>query len=122
MATSEILKNAVHRPRPREVEAGETRGKSFPSGHTTIAMAPSFFIAKRYGWLQAAPSLAIATFVGYSRVQANAHYITDVAGATLMSFLFANFLTFERKIGDVHVSLVPPSGGAQYGIGVQFTW
>jgi len=67
---------------------------SFPSGHTSISFASAEFIRKRYGWEYGIPAYAVASFVGYSRVEANQHYTRDViAGAAigiLSSFIFTD--------------------------------
>jgi membrane-associated phospholipid phosphatase len=67
---------------------------SFPSGHTSISFASAEFIRKRYGWEFGIPAYAVASFVGYSRVEADQHYTRDViAGAAigiLSSFLFTD--------------------------------
>ncbi len=46
-------------------------GYSFPSGHTSISFASAEFLRKRYGWSYGIPAYAAATFVGYSRVEAD---------------------------------------------------
>ena len=65
---------------------------SFPSGHTSIAFMGAGFIHRRYSWKYSIPAYIGATFVGYSRVEANKHYVEDViVGATigvLSSFYF----------------------------------
>ena len=65
---------------------------SFPSGHTSAAFMGAGFIHKRFGWKYSIPAYIGATFVGYSRVEANKHYVEDViVGATigvLSSFYF----------------------------------
>jgi len=66
---------------------------SFPSGHTSYAFFSAEFIRKRYGWEVGIPAYVAASFVGYSRVEAKAHYTHDVlAGAAIgigSSWLFA---------------------------------
>lgn len=65
---------------------------SFPSGHTSVSFCGAEFIRKRYGWELGIPAYAAASFVAYSRVEANEHYPHDViAGAAigmLSSFIF----------------------------------
>ena len=59
-------------------------GYSFPSGHTAAAFAGASFIHKRYGLKQALLPYVLASFVGYSRIQAKKHYWYDVlAGASI---------------------------------------
>lgn len=57
---------------------------SFPSGHTTTAFAFAGVVAAEHGWWYGVPAMAMATFVGYSRLNDHAHYLHDVvAGATV---------------------------------------
>ena len=72
------LKYTVDEKRPKG------GGQSFPSGHTSVSFASAEFLRKRYGWAYGAPAYALASFVGFSRVEPKAHYIHDVlAGAAI---------------------------------------
>ena len=72
------LQSTVDERRPN----GEAR--SFPSGHTSISFASAEFVRNRYGWKYGLPAYVLASFVGYSRVEANQHYTHDVlAGAAI---------------------------------------
>ncbi|MDR2770083.1 MAG: phosphatase PAP2 family protein [Rickettsiales bacterium] len=59
--------------------------KSFPSGHTAAAFSGATFMHKRYGWRRAVLPYAMASFVGFSRVYANKHYIWDVAAGAAIA-------------------------------------
>ena len=65
---------------------------SFPSGHTSASFSAAEFLLGRYGWEYGIPAYALASFVGYSRVESREHYTRDViAGAgvgILSSYLF----------------------------------
>lgn len=75
-----VLKYTVREPRPYS----RTTLTSFPSGHTTTAFAFSGFVAAEHGWAWGVPAVLMSTFVGYSRINDNAHYLHDVvAGATI---------------------------------------
>jgi len=80
------LKYTVNETRPNG------SSQSFPSGHTSVSFCGAEFIRKRYGWELGIPAYAAASFVAYSRVEANEHYPHDViAGAAigiLSSFIF----------------------------------
>ena len=94
--TTQILKQAINKPRP------DGGSYSFPSGHTTSAFAGAAFIQRKYGWSYGIPSYALASFVGYSRVQAKRHDTWDVlAGASIgiaSAYIFAKPYR-ESKVG-----------------------
>ena len=82
------LKYTIHKNRPDDSD-----DHSFPSGHTSTTFQAAAFIHKRYGWKCSIPAYLGAAFTGYSRIDADKHYVEDVlAGAiigTISSFYFA---------------------------------
>jgi membrane-associated phospholipid phosphatase len=74
-----------------KIRPSESNRYSFPSGHTMGAFAGSSFIEKRYGLLWGVPAHLLAAFVGYSRVQADAHYLDDVLAGASISFLSSRY-------------------------------
>lgn len=78
LAITYILKPTINRRRPNG------GNYSFPSGHTVSAFAGAAFLQMRYGWKWGIPAYLAASLVGYSRVNARAHWTTDVlAGAVI---------------------------------------
>jgi membrane-associated phospholipid phosphatase len=81
------LKAAVKAERPDGSD-----DHSFPSAHSSLAFTSAEYLRKRYGWEYGLPAYGVATFVAYSRVEADKHYTRDVlAGAAIgmaSSFLF----------------------------------
>ena len=91
LLTDLLLKHIVARPRPFEDAASvfhrywtaaggmPASGYSFPSGHTTAAMAFAMAIflcgRKRFAWL----SFFIPVLMGFSRIYFGVHYASDVA-------------------------------------------
>lgn len=74
-----LLKNAIPETRPN----GAGR-QSFPSGHTTTAFAFASVVAMNHKWYWGVPAFAFASFVGYSRINDNKHFLHDVTvGATI---------------------------------------
>lgn len=76
-----LLKTVVDRPRPTSLFRRSSSSSSFPSSHTTTAVA--FASAAGLTW---GPSLfltaPVAAAVGFSRVHGRQHHLTDVlAGA-----------------------------------------
>jgi len=57
------------------------RGRSsFPSGHMVGVASLMFEGWKHYGWTVGLPATLATIFVGWARVQAGEHYVTDVFG------------------------------------------
>jgi membrane-associated phospholipid phosphatase len=76
---TEIFKKSVSRTRP---DASDSL--SFPSGHASSAFALATVAQKHYGWKIGVPSYLAASAIGFSRIERNKHYLSDVlAGATL---------------------------------------
>ena len=85
---------------------------SFPSGHTAYAFFAAEFVNERYGWEAGIPAFVAASFVGYSRVEAKAHFVHDVvAGAGVgigSSWLFTKpykHWQVKADVGDDYVGL-----------------
>lgn len=108
LITNVTVKPLVARPRPFQNELGEyfdlylqwwkdagsvhVGEKSFPSGHTTSAMAAMagyFFVSdkKKVSWL----AFIFAILMGFSRIFLCVHYPSDVVGG-LIAGLIAGFL------------------------------
>ena len=86
------LKHTINRKRPFETysdieQATSSLGKSFPSGHTSLAFATATSLSVAYPkWYVIAPSFVWAGAVGYSRMHLGVHYPSDVfAGAIIGS-------------------------------------
>lgn len=78
--SAQFLKNIVREPRPNDWHDRV----SFPSGHTTTAFAFASAVLMDHGWMWGVPAIAMATFVGYSRMNDNKHYIHDVVGGATL--------------------------------------
>jgi membrane-associated phospholipid phosphatase len=87
LAVTYGLKYAVRERRPNDED-----NHSFPSAHASVSFAAAEYLRKRYGWEYGLPAYAVASFVGYSRVESKAHFTHDVlAGAAIgmaSSYLF----------------------------------
>lgn len=94
------LKHLIGRPRPKFVHAGDWQISvslvsgldSFPSGHSTASFAVATVLAKRFP-MWAPLCLAIALFVGISRVLRGSHFVTDVTGGAVLGILSGFFAT-----------------------------
>jgi membrane-associated phospholipid phosphatase len=111
----QILKHLVLEKRPDGSD-----NYSFPSGHTTSAFSGAAFIQQRYGWKYGLPCYVLASYVGYTRVQAQKHYPWDVIGGAVIgigtSYLFTKPYTKKK----VDVSLNRINGG--YTIGLNYSY
>jgi len=107
------LKETVDKRRPN--------GKccdSFPSGHTSFAFMGATFMHRRYGQDYAIPAYAAATFVGYSRVDSDNHFVEDVIAGAAIGVLSSYFLT-SRYEG---IAVVPVAARDFVGITFNMQW
>lgn len=99
----QALKHIVQKPRPDGSD-----NLSFPSGHTTSAFSGAAFIQRKYGWKYGIPSYVLASYVGYTRIQAKKHDGWDVlAGATIgvgTAYLFTK--PYQKKAVDVSLQRI----------------
>ncbi|WP_019673937.1 phosphatase PAP2 family protein [Psychrobacter lutiphocae] len=100
------LKKAIDRERPDHSD-----NDSFPSAHTSIAFQGASFIHKRYGFEYSIPAYVGATFVGYSRIDADKHHTTDVLAGAALGVASSMLLTKSYYDDTLHISanLAPES-------------
>jgi len=80
VAFTTVLKPVVGEPRPDDPNHHD----SFPSGHATAAFAFASVIGTQHHWAWGVAAYSFAAFVGFSRINDNAHVLHDViAGATI---------------------------------------
>jgi membrane-associated phospholipid phosphatase len=101
-----VLKPTIDRTRP------DGGGQSFPSGHAASAFAGAAFLQRRYGWRFGIPAYALASYVGYSRVDADRHHTSDVVAGAAIG-IAAN-LVFTRHREHVSVGIAPTGGRAAF--------
>ena len=103
-----VLKPTINRERPNG------KNHSFPSGHTAKAFSGASYLHYRYGWQYGAPAYLAASVVGYSRIEANKHFVTDViAGAAIansVAFLFVDSIDEDVVIIPVFNTKKPNFG------------
>jgi len=89
------LKHIIKECRPFATPCtpGGPNWDSFPSDTSALAFAPAEFLRERYGWQYGLPAYAAATFVGWSRVDAQKHHWYDVATSFGISLLYNEIIT-----------------------------
>lgn len=116
--TTHEIKDLRGRNRPNEANR-----KSFPSGHTSDAFARATLAAENIEAMNIARpaklvlhhgTIGTATMIGWSRIEAGAHYPSDVlAGAALGTF-FGNFI-HDAFLGpddeEIGFAVTPTDGG-----------
>ena len=80
-----------------DAERPDGSRQSFPSGHTSISFCSAEFLRKRYGLEYGLPAYALASFVGYSRVEARRHYPRDVAAGAAIGIISSYVFTKPYK-------------------------
>ena len=106
------LKYTVNEKRPN---GGD---HSFPSGHTSTSFSAAEFLRGRYGWEYGIPAYALASFVGYSRVESREHYTHDVIAGAGIGMLSSYLFTKSNRGWDVQVQ----GDSKKYGVQLSRAW
>ena len=109
---TEALKIITHKRRPNGSDY-----KSFPSGHTSTAFMGAGFIHKRYGLKKSIIPYIGASFVAFSRVYANRHYVEDVFAGAILGVL--NSFYFTNK-NNFLISLLPKKNTFNFSLNYNF--
>jgi membrane-associated phospholipid phosphatase len=117
-----IFKKTVGRTRPDGSDS-----LSFPSGHASSAFALATVAQKHYGWKVGVPSYVAASAIGFSRIESNKHYLSDVlAGATLGVIAGRTVVrTNGEPVGRHRTFSLTPMTDAQgtgVGVGASVSW
>ena len=107
------VKYSVKRMRPD----GSTRN-SFPSGHTSVSFASATVLQREFGWKVGIPAYAVASYIGYSRIEHKRHYLSDVVFGAAIGIVAGRSMTIGR--GDKRFAMTPVA--ARGGGGVSFVW
>jgi len=112
-AATYALKKTISKTRPNGKD-----NESFPSGHTSVAFQGAAFIHLRYGIKYAIPAYMAATYVGWTRIASDNHYLVDVmAGAALG--IASSYVFTKPYHGYVATPLVD---NGFYGISISKQW
>ena len=108
MGTAIALKKTVDATRPNGLP------ESFPSGHAASAFSGAAYLQRRYGLKYGLPAYALATFVGYTRVENDKHYWRDVAASAVIGTVFA--YVFAKPDHGFYVSAITDPSTNTYGV------
>ncbi|HXV64943.1 MAG TPA: phosphatase PAP2 family protein [Vicinamibacteria bacterium] len=103
------LKVAVSRERP-----DGSNQRSFPSGHASGTFATATVLHRRYGWKVGVPAYAVAGYVGASRLNEGAHYLSDVVFGATVGILVGRSLSLE--IADSRIEIGPMATPGGFGV------
>jgi membrane-associated phospholipid phosphatase len=109
------LKNIVRKERP------DGDGfDSFPSRHTSTSFQSASFIQRRYGWKYGIPAYALASFSGFSRINADKHDIVDVVVGAALGIGCTYMFTTPYEKQDYQVSLSGSTNNVMVGFSYTF--
>jgi membrane-associated phospholipid phosphatase len=91
---------------------------SFPSGGSSISFSAAEFIRNRYGWAYGIPAYATASFVAYSRVEAQQHHAYDVIAGAGIGILSSYLFTKPYKGWNAQAE----TDGKYYGLKLSRAW
>lgn len=102
-AVTTVLKYSIREPRPNN----HSVRNSFPSGHSTTAFSFAGYVASEHGWAWGIPSILMATFVGYSRINDEAHRLHDVTAGATIGWAYGWGISKLRKSKNDQVYVAP---------------
>lgn len=94
-----------------KLRPNQTNRKSFPSGHTYSAFSGASFLNSKFGWKVGVPAFAAASFVGYSRIQGEHHFMNDVLGGASIALLFNWHFTETLNKNNASLAMIPNKDG-----------
>src|SRR5689334_6693559 len=109
------LKHVIHEQRPDKSDY-----KSMPSDTAALAFAPANYLWDRYGWEYGVPAYAAATFVAWSRVDAQKHHWYDVTASAALAFGVSKIFTTRYQPSGLRYGVTPTDGGAYAALAYDF--
>src|SRR5882757_6218761 len=100
------LKHVIREQRPDKSDF-----MSMPSDTPALAFAPANFLWDRYGWHYGVPAYAAATFVAWSRVDAQQHHWYDVTASAALAFGVSKIFTTRYQPRGLSYGVTPTDGG-----------
>jgi membrane-associated phospholipid phosphatase len=113
--SSLILQHFVHEQRPDKSDY-----KSFPSDSAAVSFSAASFLQIRYGWAYGLPAYALASFVGYSRVEAKKHHWGDVIAGAALGWAASEITTVRYE--NFRINASPGFAEAPLGLTISASW
>jgi membrane-associated phospholipid phosphatase len=113
--SSLVLQHFIHEQRPDKSDY-----KSFPSDSAAISFSAASYLQIRYGWSYGLPAYAVATFVGYSRVEAKKHNWGDVLAGAVLGWGASEITTVHYQ--NVRINASPGYGETPLGFSLSANW
>jgi membrane-associated phospholipid phosphatase len=109
------LKHVIREQRPDKSDF-----QSMPSDTAALAFAPANFLWDRYGWQYGLPAYAAATFVAWSRVDAQKHHWYDVTASAALAFGVSKIFTTRYQPRGLTYGVAPTDGGLYASLDYRF--
>jgi membrane-associated phospholipid phosphatase len=109
------LKHVIREQRPDKSDF-----QSMPSDTSALAFAPANFLWDRYGWQYGLPAYAAATFVAWSRVDAQQHHWYDVTASAALAFGVSKIFTTRYQPRGLTYGVAPTDGGLYASLDYRF--
>jgi hypothetical protein len=115
--TTIALKGIFNRERPD----GEDH-LSFPSWHASSTFGNATVLAEYYGWKAAIPAYLVAVFVGWSRIEDNKHFVSDVVAGAAIGCIYGHAVSsyMKRKADRIAIEPTMTDKGAGVQASVRF--
>jgi len=113
------LKAASGRTRPNQRNT-----RSFPSGHASNAFTWATIISHHFGKRAAIPAYSVASFIAWSRLNMDAHYLSDVTFGAVLGYIVGRTVvntTYGRAAGN-RFKFYPTAGLEKAGIEASYEW
>jgi len=95
----------------------------FPSDHTAEFFSIATVLTSLYGPYAAIPSYLVAGFVGYSRIDSNSHYLSDVVmGAVIGTAVGWGVTRFHKKERASRFVVLPMAMKGSLGMAISYTF
>lgn len=112
-ALTYAIKLSVRRHRP---PGGGGKCCSFPSGHSSSTFALASVLWRHLGWKAAVPTYTVATYVAFSRLHEDVHFLSDVIFGAAVGIVSGRAVVHhDRHFYGMRIQPMPVPGG---GVGV----